>query len=79
MAAQKNRAPLTDLDRRVIDTARRLTPEELELVIYTMRIINRLPAARQETLKAFIENERHRYKLTTVEGRAAFMSALQAF
>lgn len=68
----------TDKDREFLDAARQLTPDEQQLIIDMLQIMNAAEPARREAMQNFVLQQAGNYRLRTAEGRAAFLEALQA-
>lgn len=68
----------TEQDREFIDLARQLTPEEQQLIIDLLQIMDAAEPARREAMQNFATQQAGNYKLRTAEGRASFLQDLQA-
>lgn len=68
----------TEQDRAFLDAARQLTPEEQQLIIDMLQIMDAAEPARREAMAQFAKGQAANYRLRTAEGRALFLEALQA-
>ena len=73
-----NPATWTAENRAFLDAARQLTPEEQQLIIDLLQIMDAAEPARRAAMQQFAEAQAANYRLRTAEGRAAFLEALQA-
>ena len=72
-----NPAEWTEQDRLFLDTVRKLTPEQQEMLLEMLELFKQEPE--KEAARAdFAEQQAGKYRLKTPEGRAAFMTALRA-
>ena len=67
----------TEQDRRFLDAARKLTPEEMDFLREVMNAVDADPL-KSEARADFAEQQAERYKLRTEDGRNAFLEALKA-
>lgn len=70
-------ATWTDEDRKFLDTARKLTPEERDFLLEVMEAVEEDPQ-KSEARATFAEQKAGLYKLRTEEGRNSFLEALKA-
>ena len=68
----------TEQDRRFLDAARKLTPEERDFLLEVMEAVEEDPQ-KSEARAPFAEQKAGLYKLRTEEGRNSFLEALKAF
>ena len=67
----------TEQDRAFLDTARRLTPAEMDFLLEVMNAVDEDPQ-KSEARADFAEQHASQYKLRTEDGRNAFLQALKA-
>ena len=67
----------TEQDRAFLDTARKLTPEEMGFLLEVMEAVDADPQ-KSEDRADFAEQKAGLYKLRTEEGRNSFLEALKA-
>lgn len=72
-----NPATWTEQDRRFLDAARKLTPEEMDFMLELMQTVEADPL-KSEARATFAEQQASRYRLRTAEGRTSFLEALRA-
>lgn len=67
----------TEQDRTFLDTARELTPAEMDFLLEVMKAVDADPQ-KSEARATFVEQKAGLYKLRTEEGRNSFLKALKA-
>lgn len=67
----------TEQDRRFLDAARKLSPEEMQFMIDFLQIMDADPLKSEARAEA-AEQLAGQYKLRTAEGRESFLEALRA-
>lgn len=70
-------ATWTEQDRTFVDTARNLTPAEMDFLLEVMKAVDADPQ-KSEARATFAEQKAGLYKLRTEEGRNSFLEALKA-
>jgi len=70
-------AELTEQQRRLVDAALELTPEELKFMIEVMKIVDSAPE-KSDARADFAEQHARNYSLRTAEGRKSFLDALRS-